>query len=129
MALENFTARLAEANLGSKSHVANFVKKRCLDEKLKDLNRNITSNKKKHVLIENELNELLEKVKAVSTKKLTKDLRNELVLFIEKNIILQQSFKIIWCLCKLKNTFNVLMALLRLIRGNLMECQKKILKT
>ena len=28
-----------------------------------------------------------------------------------------------------KNTLNILVALLRLIRGNLMECQKKILKT
>ena len=38
------------------------------DNKLKNLNKNITSNKTNHVLVENELNELTEKVKAISTK-------------------------------------------------------------
>ena len=30
------------------------------DDKLKNLNKNVTSNKTKHVLVENELNELTE---------------------------------------------------------------------
>ena len=47
-----------------------------MDNKLKYLNKNVTSNKTKHVLVENELNELSEKVKAISTKGLTKDLIN-----------------------------------------------------
>ena len=42
-------------------------KKTDFDDKLKNLNKNLTSNK-------NELNELSEKVKAISTKVLTKDL-------------------------------------------------------
>ena len=52
-------------------------KKTDFDDKLKNLNKNVTSNKTKDVLIENGLNELLEKVKAISTKGLTKDLINE----------------------------------------------------
>ena len=35
---------------------------------MKSLNKKITSNQTKHVLVENELNELSEKVKAISTK-------------------------------------------------------------
>ena len=47
--------------------------------KLKNVNKNLTSNKTKHVLVlaENEFNELLEKVKAISIKGLTKDLINK----------------------------------------------------
>ena len=60
---EHFTARLKQTNLASKSNIANFVKKADFDNKLKD----VTSNK-------NELNELSKKVKAISTKGLTKDL-------------------------------------------------------
>ena len=46
------------------------------DDKLKNLDKEITSNKTKHVLNENELNKLSEKVIAISTKGLTKDLIN-----------------------------------------------------
>ena len=54
---EIFTARLVQANLASENDIADFVKKT-------DLNKN-------------ELNQLLKKVKAVSTKELTKDLINK----------------------------------------------------
>ena len=74
---ENFTASLAEANLGSKNDIANFVKETDFDNKLNNLNENVTSNIIKHVLIENELNKLSEKVKVISTKGLTKDLINK----------------------------------------------------
>ena len=47
-----------------------------LDDKLKILSENVTSNKTKHVLVVNEFNELSGKVKAISTKGLTKDLIN-----------------------------------------------------
>ena len=63
---ENFAARLKQANLASKSDIANFVNKTDFNNKLKD----VTSNK-------NELNELPKKVKAISTKGLTKDLINK----------------------------------------------------
>ena len=68
LTLENTTGRLAQANLASKNDIANFIKKTDFDDKLKKLNENVTSNKTKHVLVENELNELSEKVKAISTK-------------------------------------------------------------
>ena len=59
----NFTARLA--SFASKSDIANFVKKT-------DLNKN-------------ELNELSKKVKAISTKRLTRDLTNKFsILNVEK---------------------------------------------
>ena len=44
------------------------MKKTNFDEKLKNLNEKINSNKTKHVLVENELNERLKKVEVISTK-------------------------------------------------------------
>ena len=38
---ENFTARLAQANLASKSDIANFVKKTDFDDKQKNLNTHV----------------------------------------------------------------------------------------
>ena len=66
LTVENVAARLKQANLASKSEIANSVKKTDFDNKLKD----VTLNK-------NELNELSKKVKAISTKGLTKDLINK----------------------------------------------------
>ena len=43
----NFAARLAQANLESKNDIANFAKKTDFDDKLKNLNQNITLNKTK----------------------------------------------------------------------------------
>ena len=51
LTLENFTARVAQANLASKSDIANFVKKADFDDNVKKLYKNVTSSK-------NELNEL-----------------------------------------------------------------------
>ena len=91
-----------------------------MDDKLNNLNKNVTSNK-------NELSEPLKKVKAISTKGLTKNLINKFsILFI--NIFLQEYFKVIYYLYQLKNTLNILEPLFRLVCGNLMEFQKKILK-
>ena len=47
---------------------------------------------------------------------------------MEQNIFLQEYFKNYLYLYQLKNTLNILEALLALIHGNLMECWKKILK-
>ena len=68
--------RLKQANLASKNSMADFVKKTDFDDKLKNLNKNATSNKTKHVRVENELNELSKIVEAISLKGLTKDLIN-----------------------------------------------------
>ena len=64
---ENFCTRLAQANLGSKNHIGNYVKKTDFVDKLKTVNKKVTSNKTKHVLVENEF-----KKKEVLTKGLTK---------------------------------------------------------
>ena len=42
---EHFSARLTEVNLASKNDTANFVKKTDLYDKLKNLNKTVTSNK------------------------------------------------------------------------------------
>ena len=52
-----FALRLKRANLASKTHVANFVKKTCFDNKLKD----VTSNK-------NEFHELSKKLNKYQQK-------------------------------------------------------------
>ena len=49
LAADNFNARIAQANLITKTD---------FDAKLSSLNREITANKTKHLLVENELNEL-----------------------------------------------------------------------
>ena len=50
-----FAARLKEEDLADKSDIANFVKK---DLNLKNLNKKITSDKTKHVLVESQLKKL-----------------------------------------------------------------------
>ena len=72
--------RLAQDNLASKNDIANFVKKSDFDDILKDLDKKFTSNKTKHILAENELNKLLEKIKAISTNRLTKDFINKFII-------------------------------------------------
>ena len=57
--------RLKGANLASKSDIANLIKRTDFDNKLKDV-----------TLKKNELNELLKKVKVISIKGLTKDLKD-----------------------------------------------------
>ena len=58
---ENFAARLKQANLARKSDIPNFVNKADFDNKLLSFNKRINSNKTKHVLVENGLNELINK--------------------------------------------------------------------
>ena len=55
---ENFVARLTQANLATNSDTGNFVKKTDFDDKLKSLNKKVTSNKTKHLLVKNELKKL-----------------------------------------------------------------------
>ena len=50
----NFAPRLAQANLASKNDIVALVKKADVNNKLKNLNKNITPNKTKYVLVENE---------------------------------------------------------------------------
>ena len=68
---ENFAARLAQANLASKSDIANFVKKTDFDDKLKKLNKKVTSNETKHLLVENELKNYKHLIQASLLAKVT----------------------------------------------------------
>ena len=49
---ENLPARLKQANLATKADIHDFVEKTIFDNKLKNLNKNVTSNKSKQVLVE-----------------------------------------------------------------------------
>ena len=63
---ETFAARLKEVDLANKKDIRDIVD---FYEKLKSIDKIVTSNKSKHILVENELNELSEKVKLLSTKR------------------------------------------------------------
>ena len=52
---QNFAARLAQTNLASKNDIVALVTKTDFDDKLKHLNKKVTSNKTKHLLVEYEL--------------------------------------------------------------------------
>ena len=58
MTSEYFARRIAQANLASESDIVNFVKKTGFDDKLKTLNKKITSNKTKDLLLKNEFKTL-----------------------------------------------------------------------
>ena len=55
---EKFAARLAKANLASKSDIGAFVKNKDFYDKLKQLNKKVTSNKTKHVETEKKKDDL-----------------------------------------------------------------------
>ena len=58
MTLENFIARLKQENLAGKNDIANFVNKTGFNDKLKNLNKKITSNRTKNVIVKNELKKI-----------------------------------------------------------------------
>ena len=68
MKSENLAARIKQANLARKSDIANFVNKLNFDNKLSGYNKRTNSNKTKHVLVGNKLNEPSNKLKPISTK-------------------------------------------------------------
>ena len=67
------------------------------------------------------------KLKQYQKEVLTKDYL--IVFLMEQNFFLEEYLKFIKHLYQLKNTLNILVAVLGLIRENLMESQRKILKT
>ena len=54
LTVQNAATRLARWNIASKNDIAALVKKTDFNNKLKNLNKKITSNKTKHVLVKNE---------------------------------------------------------------------------
>ena len=113
---ENFAARLKQINLASKSDIDNFVKKTDFGNKLRD----VTSNK-------NELNELSKKVKAISTTGLTKKLINTFILNGAKYFSLG-IFQNYLLFVPTKKYIKYFSGTTGVTIGNLMECQKKVLK-
>ena len=68
------------------------------------------------------------KVKAISTQRLRKDLISTFSILNGRKYFSPGIFQNYFVFDQLKNKLIILMALLGLICGNLMECQKKILK-
>ena len=64
---EKVTTRLKQANLATKGDIVDFVKKTCFDNKLKNLNKKVTSNKLKHLPVENEFEKLQHKIDKLQT--------------------------------------------------------------
>ena len=122
LSAKNFTARLAEANLVSINDFANLINEINFDNKLKILNKNVTSKKI-------ELNELSENVKAISTIGLTKDLINQFsILHVAKNFSsgIFQNY-LVFILVKKHITYFSGTTWIDLWKSN-GECQKKIFK-
>ena len=115
---ENFAVRLKQANLASKSDITNFVNKIDFNNKIKDV-----------ILSKNELNELSKKFEAISTKGLTKDLMNKFKILNGAKYfsfgIFQNHLIFIPAIKYIKYFY----ATTGIIRGNVIECQKKVLKT
>ena len=65
---KSFAARLAQANLASNADIANFVKETDFYDKLKNLNKKVTSNETKHVEAEKKITDLTNKVAQISEK-------------------------------------------------------------
>ena len=59
---ETFAARLKTASLGTKSDIADLLKDKYFDNKLENMDKNVTSNKIKHVETEKKLADLTNKV-------------------------------------------------------------------
>ena len=95
MAEDNFVVRLAQTKLATKDDIADFVKETDFYNKLKNLNKKVTSKKTKHLPVKNALNELSEKDKLISTKGLTEDLINKYEILNSANFFLQMYYKII----------------------------------
>ena len=55
---ENSAARLIQANLASKNDIDNFIKKTDFVGNLKNLDKKVSSNERKHLLVGNELKRL-----------------------------------------------------------------------
>ena len=59
---------MKEANLATKGDVTDFTKKKTdFDYKIKNLNKKVTSNKSKHLLVQNELKKLQNKIEKLQT--------------------------------------------------------------
>ena len=65
---EKFASRLVQANLASKNDIVALVKKTSSNDKLKNSNKKVASNKIKHRGIEKKITDLTNKVAQISEK-------------------------------------------------------------
>ena len=65
---ENFAVRLAQAKLATKAGMNDSVEKTDSDDKLKELNKKVTSSKTKHIEAVKKLTDLTNKVAQISEK-------------------------------------------------------------
>ena len=99
---ENFATRLAQENQQLKMILLNLWKKKHFDDRLKNLNKKVTSNKTQHIELKIKLNDLEKKVKIISTNGFTAVLINKCIMFLMvQNIFIQMVYKIIQCLYQL----------------------------
>ena len=76
MRVDNFAARLAKAKLTTTDDISDFLKKKKkkkkkktdIDEKLKNINKKVTSNKMKNVEAKKKLTDLTEEIAQISEK-------------------------------------------------------------
>ena len=74
---DNSPARLAQTKLATKTDMDDFVKETDSDNKLKNINKKVTSNKTRHVEVKTKLDNLAKKVIIMSTNGLTVDMINK----------------------------------------------------
>ena len=65
---ENFAAKLKQSHLATEADIDNFIETPDFDEKLKKLNKEVTSNKSKHLETEKKLTDITNKVAQISEK-------------------------------------------------------------
>ena len=61
-------AKITEKKVVNETNIVDFIKKTNFDDKLNNISKKVTLNKSQYLLVENELNELSEKVKLLSIK-------------------------------------------------------------
>ena len=93
------------------------------------MNKNVTSNKTKHVLIENEANKLPKKVEAVSQKGLIKDLINKYKILNIANYLSLGILQNYLILIPARKYFRFLVVNQKFVLENLMECHKKTIQS
>ena len=82
LASENFATRLTQANLANKNDIAAFVKRTYSDDKLKNLNQILTSNKTEQVEAEKKITDL--------TNKIAKNIKKRIWFFVSYNVFYRQ---------------------------------------
>ena len=78
-------AKITEKKVVNETNIVDFIKKTNFDDKLNNISKKVTLNKSQYLLVENELNELSEKVKLLSIKSYNSSLWDILQVMIVIN--------------------------------------------